>query len=77
MPSARTDEIQPACADRHEEAQSVGMTGGGESAGAGTSLTLAAPSGTGTPLVAILSLMVTGTPSSAPLTDHVLAAVLV
>jgi hypothetical protein len=34
MPSARTDEIQPACADRHEEAQSVGMTGGGESAGA-------------------------------------------
>src|SRR5580693_4406102 len=39
---------------------------GGASAAAGTSLTLAAPSGTGWPLVAILSLMVTGTPSSAP-----------
>jgi len=39
---------------------------GGESTGAGTSLTLAAPSGTGTPLVAMLSLIVTGTPSSAP-----------
>src|SRR6195952_3398883 len=39
---------------------------GGASAAAGTSLTLAAPSGTGTPLVAILSLMVTGTPSRGP-----------
>src|SRR5450631_3719639 len=39
---------------------------GGASTGAGTSLTLAAPSGTGTPLVAMLSLMVTGTPSSRP-----------
>src|ERR1700730_2109219 len=39
---------------------------GGASTVAGTSLTLAAPSGTGTPLVAILSLIVTGTPSSAP-----------
>src|ERR1700687_5654735 len=39
---------------------------GGASTGAGTSLTLAAPSGTGTPLVAILSLIVTGTPSSGP-----------
>src|ERR1700730_18113678 len=39
---------------------------GGASAAAGTSLTLAAPSGTGWPLVAILSLIVTGTPSSAP-----------
>src|ERR1700693_4342597 len=37
---------------------------GGASTGEGTSLTLAAPSGTGWPLVAILSLMVTGTPSS-------------
>src|SRR5450432_3588458 len=39
---------------------------GGASTRAGTSLLVAAPSGTGTPLVAILSLMVTGTPSSAP-----------
>ena len=39
---------------------------GGASFSAGTSLTLAAPSGTGTPLVAMLSLIVTGTPSSAP-----------
>src|ERR1700738_3078310 len=39
---------------------------GGASAAAGTSLTLAAPSGTGTPLVAMLSLMVTGTPASGP-----------
>src|SRR5580704_3027125 len=39
---------------------------GGASLAAGTSGTLAAPSGTGTPLVAILSLIVTGTPSSAP-----------
>src|ERR1700716_218829 len=39
---------------------------GGASTGDGTSLTLAAPSGTGTPLVAILSLIVTGTPSSGP-----------
>src|ERR1700710_2733208 len=39
---------------------------GGASLSAGTSGMLAAPSGTGTPLVAILSLMVTGTPSSTP-----------
>src|SRR5664279_2117081 len=39
---------------------------GGASAAAGTSLLVAAPSGTGTPLVAILSLMETGTPSSEP-----------
>src|SRR5882757_6055424 len=39
---------------------------GGASAAAGTSLVVAAPSGTGTPLVAMLSLMVTGTPSSRP-----------
>src|ERR1700716_3244515 len=39
---------------------------GGASTGDGTSLTLPAPSGTGTPLVAILSLIVTGTPSSGP-----------
>src|SRR6476661_355916 len=39
---------------------------GGASSAAGSSLTLAAPSGTGTPLVAILSLTVTGTPSSGP-----------
>src|SRR5258707_14174329 len=42
------------------------LAAGGASLAEGTSLTLAAPSGTGTPLVAILSLMVTGTPSSAP-----------
>src|SRR4029078_9235714 len=40
---------------------------GGASRSAGTCLTLAAPSRTGTPLVAILSLMVTGTPSSTPI----------
>src|SRR3954452_25288754 len=39
---------------------------GGASAGDGTSLVVAAPSGTGTPLVAMFSLMVTGTPSSGP-----------
>src|SRR6476646_9800615 len=39
---------------------------GGASFSAGTSLTLAAPSGIGWPLVAILSLIVTGTPSSVP-----------
>src|SRR6267378_1286726 len=39
---------------------------GGASLSAGTSGILAAPSGTGTPLVAMLSLMVTGTPSSTP-----------
>src|SRR5216683_2445318 len=39
---------------------------GGASAAAGTSLVVAAPSGTGTPLVAILSLIVAGTPSSRP-----------
>src|SRR5438270_7324377 len=39
---------------------------GGASAVAGTSLVVAAPSGTGTPLVAMFSLMVTGTPSSGP-----------
>ncbi len=39
---------------------------GGASAGAGVSLLVAAPSGTGTPLVAMLSLIVTGTPSSVP-----------
>src|SRR6202790_2298268 len=39
---------------------------GGASAAAGTSLVVAAPSGTGTPLVAILSLIVVGTPSSGP-----------
>src|SRR6201991_369071 len=40
---------------------------GGASAAAGTSLVVAAPSGTGTPLVAIFSLIVVGTPSSAPI----------
>src|SRR5260370_37919177 len=40
---------------------------GGASFGAGTGLTLAAPKGTGWPLVAILSLVVTGTPSSVPI----------
>src|ERR1019366_749406 len=39
---------------------------GGASAKAGTSLVVAAPSGTGTPLVAIFSLIVAGTPSSGP-----------
>src|SRR6202165_2936474 len=39
---------------------------GGASTGEGTSLTEAAPSGSGTPLVAILSLIVAGTPSSGP-----------
>src|SRR6202161_3170251 len=39
---------------------------GGASAAAGASVVVAAPSGTGTPLVAILSLIVTGTPSSEP-----------
>src|SRR5439155_24498526 len=39
---------------------------GGASAAAGTSLVVAAPSGTGTPLVAIFSLIVAGTPSSRP-----------
>src|SRR6267154_4173046 len=39
---------------------------GGASAAAGTSFVVAAPSGTGTPLVAILSLIVAGTPSSRP-----------
>src|SRR4051812_20978088 len=39
---------------------------GGASRSAATSGILAAPSGTGTPLVAMLSLTVTGTPSSAP-----------
>jgi hypothetical protein len=40
---------------------------GGASTAAGTCLTLAAPSGTATPLVAILSLIVAGTPSSGPI----------
>src|ERR1700733_14558903 len=40
---------------------------GGESAGAATSVVVAVPSGTGTPLVAMLSLIVTGTPSSRPI----------
>src|ERR1700733_1355779 len=40
---------------------------GGESAGAATSVVVAVPSGTGTPLVAILSLSVMGTPSSRPI----------
>src|ERR1700687_621407 len=40
---------------------------GGASAAAGTSLVVTAPRGTGTPLVAILSLIVVGTPSSAPI----------
>src|ERR1700759_5040104 len=40
---------------------------GGESAGAGTSSVVAVPSGTGTPLVAMLSLIVTGMPSSRPI----------
>src|SRR4030081_1482582 len=39
---------------------------GGASAVAGTSLVVAAPSGTGTPLVAMFSLIVAGTPSSGP-----------
>src|SRR3984893_4504228 len=42
------------------------LAAGGASTAAGTSLVLAAPSGTGTPLVAMLSLIVTGPPSSAP-----------
>src|SRR6202049_5130240 len=42
------------------------LAAGGASTAAGTSLVLAAPSGTGTPLVAMLSLIVTGTPSSGP-----------
>src|ERR1700738_100946 len=40
---------------------------GGASAAAGTSLVVAAPSGTGTPLVAMFSLIVAGTPSSEPI----------
>src|SRR5713226_6092593 len=40
---------------------------GGASAAAGTRSVVAAPSGTGVPLVAILSLIVTGTPSSRPI----------
>src|ERR1700722_8993790 len=40
---------------------------GGASASAATSLVVAAPSGTGTPLVAMLSLTVTGTPSGGPI----------
>src|SRR5438552_2456608 len=40
---------------------------GGASAAAGTSIVVAAPSGTGTPLVAIFSLIVAGTPSSGPM----------
>src|SRR3982075_3721967 len=40
---------------------------GGASAAAGTSLVVAAPSGTGTPLVAMFSLIVVGTPSSRPI----------
>src|ERR1700733_2492990 len=40
---------------------------GGASTKAGTSLVVAAPSGTGTPLVAMLSLIVAGTPSSTPI----------
>src|ERR1700726_2606718 len=40
---------------------------GGASTAAGTSLVAAAPSGTGVPLVAILSLIVTGMPSSGPI----------
>src|ERR1700710_2534193 len=39
---------------------------GGASTGEGTSLVVAAPSGTGTPQVAMFSLMVAGTPSSTP-----------
>src|SRR4051794_12374545 len=39
---------------------------GGASSAEGTSLVVAAPSGTGTPWVAIFSLMVVGTPSSGP-----------
>ena len=39
---------------------------GGASAAAGTSLVVAAPSGTGVPLVAMFSLIVVGTPSSGP-----------
>src|SRR6266478_7471169 len=40
---------------------------GGASAAAGTSFVVAAPRGTGTPLVAMFSLMVTGMPSSGPM----------
>src|SRR3981081_3873641 len=40
---------------------------GGASVAAGTSLVVAAPSGVGTPLVAMLSLIVAGTPSSEPI----------
>src|SRR3984957_14600515 len=40
---------------------------GGASTAAGVNGLVAAPSGTGTPLVAMLSLIVTGTPSSAPM----------
>ena len=39
---------------------------GGASAAAGVSATALVPSGTGSPWVAMLSLMVTGTPSSVP-----------
>src|ERR1700730_8592373 len=39
---------------------------GGASIAAGTSLVVTAPRGTGTPLVAIFSLTVAGTPSSGP-----------
>src|SRR6202161_702848 len=40
---------------------------GGASAAAGVNGLVAAPSGTGTPLVAMLSLIVVGTPSSTPM----------
>src|SRR3979411_1117957 len=40
---------------------------GGATAAAGTSLVVAAPSGIGTPLVSMLSLIVAGTPSSKPI----------
>ena len=41
--------------------------GGGASCAAGTRFVAAVPSGTGTPLEAMLSFTVTGTPSSGPL----------
>src|ERR1700691_2100757 len=43
------------------------LAAGGASTAAGASSVVAAPSGTGTPLVAMLSLIVTGTPSSRPI----------
>src|SRR5258708_9313232 len=46
---------------------SAKLPAGGASAAAGTSFVVMAPRGTGTPLVAIFSLIVTGMPSSGPI----------